>query len=373
MKRKIFIALVMLLAVSLAGVVYSPAAMAADGDPGAVYTMTNDAAGNQVVIFNRDAGGMLTPAGSVATQGLGSGPGPGAATGGLDPLGSQGSLVLSPDGKWLFACNAGSNDITVCSVSSCGLTVVSRISSGGVMPTSICVAGNNIFCLNAGGACPNISCFNLSSSGQLTAISNSTVNLGAGNFGQLACNAAGTLFACTDKANNRILIFQSGAGGLPGQTPVVSASSGNTPFGCIFDQQNRLLCVEAGANAVSTYNIGANGALTPISKSVANCQKAACWIASNNRGFCFTANPGTSSISCYRMNADGSVTLVSGVAGSVKSAIDIACSPDGQFLYACDPGNGGIDIFRIDASGNLTNMGTAAAGLGIFGQGMAVR
>ena len=48
-------------------------AAAAAGDNGAVYTLTNSAAGNAVAIFNRAADGTLTPAGSVSTGGLGTG------------------------------------------------------------------------------------------------------------------------------------------------------------------------------------------------------------------------------------------------------------------------------------------------------------
>lgn len=68
----------------------------------AVYTMTNDPAGNEVVVFDRDNDGMLTMADSVATQGLGSG-------GVFDPLVSQGSLIISDNGRWLIAVNAASN------------------------------------------------------------------------------------------------------------------------------------------------------------------------------------------------------------------------------------------------------------------------
>src|SRR5512141_2642613 len=73
---------------------------AAAGDSGAVYTLTNSAAGNEVAIFNRAADGTLTAAGTVSTGGLGSGAG----------LGSQGALTLSANHKWLFAVNAGSNE-----------------------------------------------------------------------------------------------------------------------------------------------------------------------------------------------------------------------------------------------------------------------
>ena len=53
--------------------------------PGAVYTMTNSAQGNEVLVFSRSVDGSLTPAGAIATSGLGSD----------DGLGNQGGLILS--------------------------------------------------------------------------------------------------------------------------------------------------------------------------------------------------------------------------------------------------------------------------------------
>src|SRR6185437_17086108 len=41
--------------------------------PGAVYTLTNQAASNAVAVFTRGADGTLTPGGSVATGGTGTG------------------------------------------------------------------------------------------------------------------------------------------------------------------------------------------------------------------------------------------------------------------------------------------------------------
>src|SRR4051812_7428620 len=78
------------------------AAAQADDSPGAVFSLTNEAAGNQVLVWTRSASGQLTPAGAFATGGQGSG----------DALGSQGALTISDDGRFLFAVNAGSNDVT---------------------------------------------------------------------------------------------------------------------------------------------------------------------------------------------------------------------------------------------------------------------
>src|SRR5207248_7379662 len=86
--------------VLVSAVAFAPgAAQAAQDDPGAVYVMSNAPAGNAVLAFDRAANGALSPAGSYATGGNGTGAG----------LGSQGALVLSADGRWLLAVNAGSN------------------------------------------------------------------------------------------------------------------------------------------------------------------------------------------------------------------------------------------------------------------------
>jgi len=65
--------------------------------PGAVYTLTNQVAGNAVAVFTRGADGRLTAAGTVATGGAGTGA----------SLGSQSAVSLSNDGRRLFAVNAG--------------------------------------------------------------------------------------------------------------------------------------------------------------------------------------------------------------------------------------------------------------------------
>src|SRR5438045_8761445 len=98
---RLFIAIALLLAsFAIAG---GHASAKAGGQPGVVYTLTNATTGNAVAIFDRAADGTLTADGSVSTGGIGTGAG----------LGSQGSLVLSGNGRWLFAVNAGSNDVSV--------------------------------------------------------------------------------------------------------------------------------------------------------------------------------------------------------------------------------------------------------------------
>ena len=80
------------------------ASLAAPPQPvgGAVYTMSNAAAGNEVVVYPRAANGQLGAADRIATGGLGLGAG----------LGNQGGVALSDDGRWLFVVNAGSDHLS---------------------------------------------------------------------------------------------------------------------------------------------------------------------------------------------------------------------------------------------------------------------
>src|SRR5256884_476735 len=138
----------------------------------AVYTLTNQVAGNAGAVFNRAADGTLTAAGTIATGGTGTGGG----------LGSQGAVALSDDGRRLFAVNAGSNDVSVFSVSPPGLALASRTASGGTLPISLTVHGNVLYVLNAGGT-GNISGFAVGTSGALTAIAGTTRPLSGSNVG----------------------------------------------------------------------------------------------------------------------------------------------------------------------------------------------
>ena len=333
---------------------------------GAVYTMTNDPGGNQVVIFNRTDDGLLTKAGSISTQGTGSG-------GGLDPLGSQGSLVLSEGHRWLLAVNAGSNEISVFQVLPGGLKFVDKVGSGGVLPVSLTVFHDLVYVLNAGS--PNITGFNLSYDGKLTRLAGSTRSLvSTGTFAQVGFDRKGKTLVVTDKADSNILVYSVDHDGLPATNPVTSPSNGATPFGFIFDQWGYLVVVQVGDDAVSSYSVLNNDTLKVISPSVLDGQKASCWIVGNELGYIYTANPGTSNISAYKIDAEnGTLTLLNGIAGLGNTPLDMAIPRNDQFLYAVDPANSGIDMFQIESNGSLTNLGTAPGGLSTYAEGVAAR
>src|SRR5579871_2052762 len=150
-------------------------APAAAQTPGFVYVATNESAGNAVLQFYRARNGALTPIDEAFTGGSGNG----LTT--VDPLASQDSLVLSPDGLLLLVVNAGSDQVSSLSVDWDGLHLVSTVSSKGTFPNSIALRGDLVYVLNAHGT-PNITGFRLVDAGKLIALSGSTRDLPGGSM-----------------------------------------------------------------------------------------------------------------------------------------------------------------------------------------------
>src|SRR5262245_61638126 len=169
---------------------------------GAVFLMTNQAA-NSIMFFDRSATGRLTLRGTFATGGAG---GQSPSGNPLDPLASQGSLLLSADNRLLFAVNAGSNTISVMRITTRGLGQVEVVASGGLTPVSLTHYRDLLYVLNAGGE-PNISGFRIKPSGKLEPIANSTRRLAGGAAAapaQVGFSPDGDLLVVTEKNSNVI-------------------------------------------------------------------------------------------------------------------------------------------------------------------------
>jgi 6-phosphogluconolactonase len=344
----------------------------AEGRTGNVYVMTNQPApmGNSVLVYHRDATGMLTPAGSFATGGNGAGSG-------VDPLGSQGALTLSDDQRLLFAVNAGSNSVSVFAVSGDQLRLLNVLPSGGTRPVSITVRHDLVYALNAGDS-PNISGFRLDpESNRLALLAGSIRNLPGGaaaSPAEVSFSPDGSALVVTEKGTNSIDLFTldedaMGAG-------VSFPSSAATPFGFSFGHQGSLLVSDAGPNAASSYKLDRDGKLVVVSGAVPDGQAAACWLLVPEDGnLAFVANAGTATISSYAVAPDGRLSLLQGVAGSTgagSAPTDMALTGDSRFLYVRTAGSGSVAGFRIGAGGTLTPIGTAA-GVPIGSQGIAAR
>ncbi len=327
---------------------------------GAVYAETNTAVGNAVVVFDRAGDGKLTPYGTFYTGGTGTG----------SPLNTQGEVILSPDNQFLFAVNAGSNEISVFEVRRRSLTLVDKVSSGGTEPVSLTLHDDLLYVLNRKGI-SNIAGFRVKESGKLVPLSNSTQPLTTAlpDAAQVSFNPNGRLLVVTEKATNTIDTFVVKPNGRT-IGPLAHPSAGSTPFGFSFGPRGELLVTEAfggalNASAVSLYVPHSNGSLDLITGSASTHQSAACWSVTTKDGkYTYAANTRSGTISGYSIGHNGSLTLLNadGITGgisdnNVSKPADLALTPDSRFLYVNDIGIGAVAGWRVEANGSLTFTG----------------
>ncbi len=338
---------------------------ASSGISGAVYTMTNSSAGNAIQVYDRAADGSLTPAGSFSTGGLGSGIG----------LGSQGAIILSPDRAWLFAVNAGSNDISVFSVQAGSLTLVDRASSRGSNPISLTFHKPWLYVLNAGNGGNNaggsIAGFRVSADGHLSFVNGSVRPLSgvsANSPEQIGFTPDGDHLVVSEKGSNLIDTYSVDDGVAQG--PIVNASAGPAPYGFGFNTHGVLVISEAAHSAASSYKVGDQG-LKVISASLMDTQTAACWlVVSSNGSYAYAANAGSGTISSYQVSDSGKLTLLTAVAGNTGAGshpIDMSFSSHDQFLYVLASGSSMINIFSVNGDGSLGFMGSVNSPVGASG------
>jgi 6-phosphogluconolactonase len=340
--------------------------------PGAVYTMSNGADRNTILIFDRLSDGRLVGAGAVATGGTGTGAG----------LGNQGGLVLSGNEKWLLAVNAGSNSISVLEVRRRGLRLVEVQPSGGVRPVSVTEHRGLVYVLNAGS--DSIVGFTLGRDGRLRPLDGSErpLSSAATDPAQIAFAPDGDVLVVTEKATNKIVTFEIGRHGLAGDARMQD-SSGQTPFGFAFGKRDQLFVSEAvggadNASATSSYDVDRHGVLTALSASVGTKQTAACWVVVTPNGrFAYVTNTGSGSISGYAIDFDGTIELLdadgrTALTGDGSAPIDMAITDGGRFLYSLNSGTNTIGAFRVHSDGSLTRL-PFTSGLPSGANGLAAR
>lgn len=325
----------------------------ATGPRGAVFTLSNASNGNEVLQFFRADNGLLFPVGNVSTGGLGTGAG----------LGNQGALVPSPDHRWLFAVNAGSDTIASLRVFGSHVRLVDVESSGGDQPISLTVHGHLLYVLNSGGD-GSISGLRVGPFGRLFPINGSTRPLSGAGVGpaQISFNPSGKVLAVTEKGSNTISTYVVGANGTT-TGPAAQPSSGMTPFGFAFGASGRVYVSEAfggaaGQSAVSSYDVATDGTFSALSASVPDTQTAACWVVvTRDERFVYTTNTGSASVSSYSIAGDGSLSLLNAAAGATDATpIDVALGGGDRFLYTLNAGGHTISAFTVNADGSLSPM-----------------
>lgn len=352
----------------------SPAFASTQSSQNPVFVQTDNLSGNSIVAYDAADNGTLTKAGTYATGGLGGALG-GSVT---DHLASQGSLSFDSGHNLLYAVNAGSNTISVFSVSGDKLTLNQVISSGGDFPVSITVFGGFVYVLNArsGGSLQGY----VVDGTKLDLVSAWHRNLGLNTGGSpefvntpgqvlFTFNGLG-LVVTTKNASNALDIFGVDSSGDLTATPAVDSLPGTIPFSAAFDFTGRLVVAEAGANAIGTFLINSDGTLTTISRATTG-ESLSCWVVEDGDAD-YVSNNGSGVVSGFFDNQDGALSSL-GNTGTDAGTEDPAVSADGHFIYVQTGATGTVDEFSVNSSnGSLTRIGSVTVPGGAGGEGIAI-
>jgi len=368
---------------------------------GAVYVMSNKIDDNTIVAYGRKSDGGLKFIGEFHTGGDGSTEFDGGE--GLDPLISEGSVVLSDDRRLLFAVNAGSNTVSSFRIRrDLSLRLVDVAYVQGVGPNSIAYRDGVIVVssIDADGVFTGepdqegaIESFVVGHGGRLRSLRNSRRVL-ENRPSSLEFSPDGRFLAVTSinagsnqlrsGSDDEIVIFGVDRVGRPTARKLDGATSTevNNPEGRnlpsaigmdIVNADGRQIVVvtearefsAAGAppafpalqaGSVSTWEISDFGRLTPISldviagASAAEGERTVCWIVFSDDGEEFwTSNPLESSISSYSFSTrpeDGIVGSISLINATAAQGNEVT-SPDPSVAFG-EQSDGFLDMDTSD-------------------------
>ena len=123
---------------------------------------------------------------------------------------------------------------------------------------------------------------------------------------------------------------------------------------------------------VSSFNVAADGALTPLGAPAANDGGAACWIEISHDGhFLFVVNTASATVSSYSIGAGGSLTFLQSTGGIGAGAEDARLSPDGSTLWVVGSGTDTVTGFAVHG-GRITPLASIAGSAGATPSGIVV-
>ncbi|GAA1991642.1 hypothetical protein [Catenulispora subtropica] len=347
---------------ALSAVAVAVPAQAADHQgPGAsgasrttVYVETNAAAGNEIVAYHGD--GALV--GRYPTGGAGNGGG----------LGSQGAVTVADGGRTLYAVNAGSDTVSAFSVGPSGALHLLGATATGSTPVSVAASGDRVYVLGA----DSVTAF-WRFGGDLYRIGRQPLSAGTAGAAEVAVTPDGGALVVTEKGSSTIDVFALDYFGAPGPA-AKSASAGRTPFGFAFGRGGTAVVSNvgggAGASSASAYQVR-HGALRTTTAALPDGQTAACWVAVGADGrTAYVENAGSGTVSTYAVGADGALRLLDATAAAPGGHVgDAAVS--GRALWILDNAGGRIDAVALAADGTPGAVGVVATGLPASSAGMA--
>lgn len=290
------------------------------------------------------------------------------------------TLTISPNGRFLFVANGAAESVSTFAIgASGGLSRVecanSHCSTGShAAGMAMTPGGHYLYVANAGKN--TITIFSVDSSGALTKVackpkSNCEV---AGYPAGLAVSPGGQyLYATTATSAIKpeggvVSAFSIGSDGRLTPVACSECETGSRPRGITVSPDGQYLYVAnrgpepehaaKGTGSVSAFQIGAQGALTPIACPESVCATVGELVGatvSPNGEHLYVSNAESGTLSAFAIGAGGALSRVECSGCNTEAPLQgLVVSPDGRFLYAASAGSATISPFSVEAQGALS-------------------
>ena len=282
------------------------------------------------------------------------------------------ALALHPSGKYLYAANSGSNNISLYTISGTGgLTEVTPRQPAGTSPTLMVIDAAGTFLYVANPGSNDISVFAISSSsGQLTPVvqtAGTTAPIGIQAM-NMALSPSGNFLYVTGEVQQQtvstgvIEVFPVSQGQIG--VPVANSPflTGNNPFGLAIDSSgSHLYTANKQDSSISAFTINPDGSLSPIGTAIGESFVGPVNLLIDKSGkYLYVANQGSANVAAYGIGSDGGLTLLTGspfTAGTGPSFL--AADSSGKYLFVGNQTNPVIQSFNLNTgSGMLTSVGS---------------
>jgi 6-phosphogluconolactonase (cycloisomerase 2 family) len=282
------------------------------------------------------------------------------------------ALAMHPSGKFLYAANSGSNNISEYTISSTGgLTEVTPRTNAGTSPTLLAMdsAGSFLYAVNSGSL--DISVYSIdSSSGQLTPVAQRlgpTAPIGLQAMNLALTPSADFLYVTGEEgppggtSTGVIEAFPVNQG-IIGPAPIANSPflTGNSPLGLAIDSSGaHLYTANKQDNSISAFTINSDGSLGAIGPAIGQTFNGPVALLMDKSGkYLYVANQGSGNVSAYNIGSDGGLTLLSGSPFSSGSQPGVLAS-DSSGSYFFVGYNSAIQSYALSSgSGSLTSIAT---------------
>lgn len=335
-----------------------------------LYAQTNETV-NSVVHMIRNADGTIAVKNRTASGGTGlNALRPGAASATPNSLGSQNSVIISADKTLLFAVNGGDSSVSVFAIDQTtgDLTLKKSTKLLGSTPTSLAYRDGFLYVMFLSGA-NQVGAYAVQADGALAQLSLQNLPMPNGAPTQVVISPDGNFVVVSaGVASNVIVSYPMNKDGSLG-SPVSNTAGVSTPFAGAFAAPSIYLSSDISGRALASYSFTNAGVLKLIG-SVVSGEAAPCWLVITPNGKYAYVGNGAGTVSSYAVGAAGALTLLQAKAATEPGVLagfnsvsgDSWISADGKFLYADYLGADKVVAYSIAADGSIAKLNEQVIG-----------